>query len=86
MDDVFALYESLFFEGMPIGFATDDIIKKQNNNDWKVTLISKTPFVTKEELSAIQEYLNKGGTVIMDTESLRKNEYGQELKKLNPSK
>ena len=82
MDDVFNLYESLFFEGMPIGFATQDIINKQNNNDWKVILISKTPFVTKDEFNAVQAYLNKGGTVIMDEESLTKNEYGFPLEKL----
>lgn len=82
MDDVFALYESLFFEGMPIGFATQDIINKQNDNEWKVVLISKTPFVTKDEFAAVQAYLNKGGTVIMDEESLTKNEYGLPLTKL----
>ena len=82
MDDVFDLYESLFFEGMPIGFATQDIINKQDNNDWKVVLISKTPFVTKDERDAVQAYLDKGGTVIMDEESLVKNEYGIPLEKL----
>lgn len=82
MDDVFALYESLFFEGMPIGFATQDIINRQNNSDWKVVLINKTPFVTKVEFEALQAYLDKGGTVIMDVESLKKNEYGYSLEKL----
>ena len=85
MDGVFALYESLLFEGMPIGFVTQDIINKQNNSDWKVVLISKTPFATKDEFAAVQAYLNKGGTVIMDEESLTKNEYGLPLEKLKAS-
>lgn len=77
MDDVFDLYESLLFEGLSIGFATEDIINKQKNTDWDVILIKKTPFVTAEELKALQGYLDNGGTIIMDNESLQKNEYGQ---------
>ena len=79
MDDVFDLYEKLNFNGLPIGFVTKDILNQQNNNDWKVVLVRKTEFVTKEEFNALQEYLNKGGIVIIDNESLKKNEYGEPL-------
>ncbi len=74
----FELYESLYFEGFPIGFATEKIIKKQENSQWDVVVVHKTPFVTDKEFSALQTYLDNGGTVIMDNNSISKNEYGQE--------
>lgn len=77
MDDVFEIYESLNFEGVPIGFATENIITKQNNNLWDVVLVYKTEYVTNAELAALQTYLNSGGTVIIDAVSLKKNEYSQ---------
>ncbi len=76
MDDVFELYEKLHFEGTPLGFATQNILEKQDHTNWDVVLVHKTPYVTKKELDALQAYLNKGGTVVMDTVSLKKNEYG----------
>lgn len=86
MDDVFELYESLFFEGMPIGFATKDILNQQDNSLWNAVIISKTEYVTQAELESLQNYLNNGGTVIMDKVSLTKNEYGQALQALNEGK
>ena len=77
LDEVFDLYESLYFEGIPIGFATKGIIEEQNNSDWEAILIYKTEFVTDEELNTLQTYLDNGGTVIMDNVSLQKDEYGQ---------
>lgn len=82
MDDVFELYESLNFEGTPIGFVTENIIKKQYNKNWDVVLIHKTEFITNSELEALQSYLNNGGTVIVDEVSLTKNEYGNPHQKL----
>jgi beta-galactosidase len=76
MDAVFELYESLYFEGLPIGFATQKIIQEKENNSWDAILIYKTEFVTKNELEALQTYLDAGGTVIKDAISLTKNEYG----------
>ena len=86
MDDLFKLYESLNFEGTPLGFVTENIIKKQDNSYWDVVLIHKTPFVTNTELQALQLYLNNGGTIIIDDESLVKNEYGNTLLPLKESK
>lgn len=77
MDDVFELYEKLNFDGVPIGFATQNIISKQDNSLWNAILVYKTEFVTQAELDALQTYLNSGGTVIVDAVSLKKNEYGQ---------
>lgn len=76
MDDVFKLYESVYFEGSSIGFASKNIIQKQNNTDWDVILINNTEFVTVEEINELQTYLDKGGTVILDAVSLKKDEYG----------
>ena len=82
MEDLFKLYENLNFEGTPIGFVTKDIINKQNHKNWEVVLIYNTPFVTVDELNALQNYLNSGGTIIVDTVSLLKNEYGKSHTKL----
>ncbi len=81
MDDIFDLYESLYFEGQSIGFATENIIKEQRNSNWDVILVSKTEFVREAELDALQLYLDNGGTVILDSESLKKDEYGRNLSK-----
>ena len=86
MDDIYHLYETLNFEGTPLGFVSKDIINKQDNNKWDVVLIYKTPFVTRLELKAIQNYLNNGGIVLVDEISLKKNEYGKPLTELRESK
>ena len=78
MSEQFSMYEKLFFEGFPMGFATENIIKKQDNTLWDAILVYRTEFVTESELKALQSYLDNGGTVIEDSaQSLSKNEYGQ---------
>ena len=71
------LYKSMFFEGFPLGYATKNIITKQDNSLWDTIVIYKTPHVTDGEFEALQNYLDSGGSVIMDEQSLRFNEYGQ---------
>ena len=78
MTEQFDLYESLFFEGFPLGYATEKIIMKQDHSNWDAIVVYKTDYVTDSEFRALQSYLNQGGTVILDGEnSLTKNEYGQ---------
>lgn len=78
MTEQFKLYESLFFEGFPLGYATQKIIQKQDNDDWSTVLVYKTPFVTDAEFKALQSYLDMGGTVIVDSSrSLSFDEYGE---------
>ncbi|MCM2373464.1 alpha-amylase family protein [Aporhodopirellula aestuarii] len=78
MTQQFAVYEKLFFEGFPVGFATENIIKKQDNQSWDAILVYRTEFVTDSELDSLQSYLDQGGTLIIDSErSLSKNEYGE---------
>ncbi|APG62045.1 glycoside hydrolase family 42 [Sphingorhabdus lutea] len=88
MTEAFEAYESLFFEGFPVGFATQKIIEKQDNRNWDVIAIYKTQYVTDAEFVALQAYLNGGGTIIMDNmSSLSMNEYGvARTAKLNASK
>lgn len=86
MDDLFHLYEGLNFEGIPLGFITENIIKKQDSKNWDIIVIRKTPFVTNDELEALQTYLNNGGTIIIDDESLLKNEYKKEIDSLSTGK
>lgn len=76
MSEQFSMYEKLFFDGFPMGFATENIIKKQDNKLWSAILVYRTEFVTQSELKALQSYLDQGGTLIVDgKKSLSKNEY-----------
>lgn len=86
MKNLFDLYRKMYFNGVPLGFATEDIIKTQDNSLWEMVVVSKTEFVTDSEFDAIQSYLDNGGTVIIDSVSLKKNEYGHmRNKSLNAS-
>lgn len=76
MEHTLDVYEKLFFDGMQVGFATERIIKKQDNKNWDVVVVYNTPFVTNAEKQALQTYLNHGGTIILDDKSLKKNQYG----------
>ena len=82
MDDIFHLYEGLNFEGISLGFATENIINKQDHKNWDIVVIHKTPFVTQSEMKSLQGYLNNGGTIILDDKSLLKNEYGKKVSQL----
>lgn len=78
MSEQFHLYESLFFEGFPLGYATEGILTKQDHENWDAIVVYKTQFVTDSEFKALQAYLNAGGTIIIDNaSSLSMNEYGQ---------
>ncbi len=79
MMDVFELYEDLYFEGMPVGFATQDIIKHNDNAEWDAIVIYNTPYAFEGDMAALQSYIDQGGVVIMDEASLLKNEYGESL-------
>ena len=86
MDDMYEVYEALNFEGVPLGFVTQDIFNKQDASNWDVTLIYKTPFVTQSELNSIQKQLDNGAIIIIDNESLKTDEYGNTLLPLKESK
>ncbi len=78
MSDLFEIYEPLFFEGFPIGYATQKIIETQDSDQWDAIAVYKTEYVTDAEFDALQSYLDGGGTIILDsTSSLSKNEYGE---------
>ncbi|MCL7752651.1 hypothetical protein [Polaribacter sp. Z022] len=81
MTDFFDLYESFYFEGLPMAFATEKIIKKQDNSNWDAIVVYQTEYVTDNEFNALQSYINQGGTVLVDSpKSLSKNEYGKTRK------
>lgn len=86
MDEVFEVYESLNFDGIPLGFVTKNILNKEKDSNWDVVVIYSSEKVTQSEFNAVQEYLNAGGTVIIDDISLLKNEYGKPLKTLSQGK
>lgn len=73
----YKLYEELFFEGLPLGFVTENIIEKQDNSAWDTVIVYNNPNVKDDEFNALQSYLDQGGTVVLDAKSLQLNEYGQ---------
>ncbi|MFR9504023.1 MAG: beta-galactosidase [Rikenellaceae bacterium] len=77
MEKMIALYTPLFFEGNPVGFATERIINRQDNELWDVILVRNSNFAKEQEISALQSYLDNGGTIIIDNVSLKMNEYGE---------
>ncbi|WP_158021981.1 beta-galactosidase [Flammeovirga pacifica] len=83
MDEVYAAYENVLFEGWAIGFATEGILTHQNQKDWDVLVIKNTPYVTASERDALQKYLDNGGQIIMDKSSIRWNEYKQPITPLS---
>lgn len=86
MDNLFEMYKELHFEGVPIGFVTKNIIKKQDHKKWDVVVIYDTPNATQAEIKALQGYLDNGGTIVLDNKSLQVDEYGVEQTKLRSSK
>lgn len=76
MDELFELYEALIFKGLPLGFASEGIIKHRTKGEWDAIIIARTPYVCKSELASLQQYINEGGTVLVDAESLKMDEYG----------
>ncbi|MFI3286321.1 MAG: beta-galactosidase [Rikenellaceae bacterium] len=75
LDNIYKLYEALYFEGTPLGFVTENIIKKQDNSKWDIVLIKDTEYVTDAEFEALQSCLDRGGKVVMDDISLKFDEY-----------
>lgn len=71
------LYEQVYFNGYGVGFTTERIINSQDNSQWDVILVSNTEYVTDAEFSALQSYLDNGGTIVMDEVSLKYNEYSK---------
>lgn len=80
MEKMIALHTPLFFEGNQVGFATRDVINKQNNKDWSIILVRESKSVLENEILALQSYLDNGGTVVIDNKSLLVDEYGREHK------
>ncbi|OHX63956.1 T9SS type A sorting domain-containing protein [Flammeovirga pacifica] len=74
-EDIHEMYQQLYFEGIPIGFATENIIKSKKDN-WDVIVVYNTESVKESEIDALQEYINGGGKVILNSNSLKYNEYG----------
>ncbi|KAA1247483.1 hypothetical protein [Aquimarina sp. RZ0] len=58
MEHIHDVYEELFFEGHPIGFATEKILKNQKASSWKAIVIYNTKYATVTELNELQKYLD----------------------------
>ncbi len=75
MESLQHLYEQLYFEGTPLGYVTQRILNKQDNNQWDVVLVWDMACVAIEELDALQAYLDRGGVVVVDNISLKYDPY-----------
>ena len=78
MNDVLRIYEKLNFSGLPIGFATEGILKN-NPHEWDAIVVYKTPYAFKSDIETVQKYLDECGTVIIDNESFKTDEYGRKI-------
>lgn len=79
MDNLFLQYEDLYFDGLPLGFVSEGIIRHNPHSEWDVVVAVSTPSVRKIEVEALQRYLDAGGTLIVDEQSLKMDEYGKPL-------
>ncbi|WP_010180509.1 T9SS type A sorting domain-containing protein, partial [Aquimarina agarilytica] len=77
MSQLSDLYESLYFEGYRLGFVTENILNTQSLADFNYVVVKDVEFVKESEIDALQNYLNNGGVVFLDTVSLKKDEYGK---------
>lgn len=76
MTSIREAYKALYFEGMALGFVTQNIIENEIGQ-WQLVVIANAERVTDGEFETLQGYLNNGGTVLVDAASLTLNEYGQ---------
>lgn len=79
MDNIYALYQELYFEGFPLGFATDSMIRANNLDGVEAIVVYQADRVLPEEKIAIQQYLDQGGTVIIDQGSMKSDQYGRSV-------
>ena len=79
MDEIYDLYQELYFEGSPLGFATDSMIRENNLDGVEAIVVYQADRVLPKEKSAIQQYLDQGGTVIIDQGSMKADQYGRPL-------
>ncbi len=78
MSEQAPLYEAFYFEGIPVGYATEKILKKQSADDWDAVIVYRTEYATDTEVAALQDYLDEGGVVLVDELSLLRDQYGEE--------
>lgn len=79
MDALYELYQELYFEGFPLGFATDSIIRRNDLQGVEAIVVYQANRVLPQEKKAIQQYLDQGGTIIIDQGSLDLDQYGRLL-------
>ena len=78
-DELSELYEALYFLDYPVGFITENMIKKGKLEDCSLLIIPNARFVNEKAVAAIRKYQKKGGTVVITGKySLKYNEYGAE--------
>ncbi|WP_305768050.1 hypothetical protein [Candidatus Epulonipiscium viviparus] len=81
INHVYDMYESVNFNGIPIGFATknimNDTLADSYPQPFDLTVIYQTPYVTDAEYEAILAFAKAENTVIVDDISLKYNQLGE---------
>ncbi|MGJ8694159.1 MAG: beta-galactosidase [Thalassotalea sp.] len=76
MDSIRDTHRTLFFNGIALGFATQKIIEN-HLNDWGFIVVNDSVQVTAAELAALKNYADNGGTILIDSVSLKTDQYGR---------
>jgi beta-galactosidase len=76
MEEIRSVHKKMFFDGLALGFATEKLINKQTT-PWPVIIVKDSQQVTAHELQALKNYVENGGTLLVDENSLTHNEYNQ---------
>ncbi|NKB65435.1 MAG: hypothetical protein GKR89_00100 [Candidatus Latescibacteria bacterium] len=81
LDRLYNAYEALYHDGLPLGFATGQLLNQASAaalDDWPVVVATEPTFATADERAALDRYVQHGGTLlVMGAEALAKDEYGR---------
>jgi hypothetical protein len=79
LDAQLAAYESLYFLGEQIGFATESMIQERHLQGLEWLIVPNNSYVEDDTVEALREYTSKGGKIlVVGDEALRYDPRGQE--------
>jgi len=73
------VYESLYFQDIPVGFATEKQIQKKalRGKQTKLLIVPSAKHVQEDTCRAILDYAKRGGTVVLTGDALARDEHGR---------
>ncbi len=85
MDRMHESYQSLYHQGIPLGFVTGKMLQEASDaqlREWPVLVIPHANHVTVSELDALLRYRSHNGDmIVIGRDCLRKDEYGRPMPK-----